>query len=217
MVATIGSRWAGRPYGERISDMLKKLFLGAVRRNWQALLLLLFWEFPKQLVTDRLIGGTNAYIDKHGTGIMTAIGKTFLFVLQTPFLIVGLVLSGILLHAYITNPRGRRKTYTSRTVTELLGLFTGHTITQANKLLEPYKGLFMSVTGQVQMVTTYGNQGGVMVLCEGRPVDARFESGWTDALGRINSHDIITIEGRIADHQNGQQLYLVDCELEDPV
>ena len=75
----------------------------------------------------------------------------------------------------------------------------------------------MSVTGQVQMVTTYGNQGGVMVLCEGRPVDARFESGWTDALGRINSHDIITIQGRIADHQNGQQLYLVDCELEDTV
>jgi hypothetical protein len=217
MAVGIGSPWAEFPCDERISDMLKKLFMGAVRRNWQALLLLLFWEFPKQLVTDRIVGGTNTYIDKHSTGVIVALGKTALFILQTPFLIVGLVLSGILLHAYVANPRTRRKSYTNRTVTELLGLFSGRTITQGNRLLEPYTGLFMKVTGQVGMVTTYGQKGGVVLrtTATGGAVDARFENGWTDALGRINTNDTVTIHGRIADHQNGQQLYLVDCELED--
>jgi hypothetical protein len=191
-----------------------KLFWGAVRRNWQALLLLLFWEFPKQLVSDRVVGGTNAYIDKHGAGAIAVISKVALFILQTPFLIVGLVLAGILLHAYIANPRKRRKTYTNRTVTELLGLFTGRTVTQGNKLLEPYVGLFMRVTGQAEFVTTYGNKGGMLVMTENKPVDTRFEYGWTDALGRINKNDTVTVQGRIADHQNGQQLFLVDCELE---
>ncbi len=170
----------------------RKLFWGAVRRNWQALLLLLFWEFPKQLVSDRVVGGTNAYIDKHGAGAIAFIGKAALFILQTPFLDCR---SGP-----CWNPAARvrgeshgrdgraidpHRDRTSRSLHR-----SHHHAGQQN--IGAVHGAVLSVTGSVQMVTTYGNLGGVMVLCESKPVDARFESGWTDALGRINSGEIIT-------------------------
>ena len=107
------------------------------------------------------------------------------------------------------------RTFTDRTPDELLGFYKGMTGLQADKLIEPYKHCWIKVTGTVMLLLP-DNSGFVITLHtgSGRTIDGRFpDSKWANELGRVHNEDSITIEGMIAPHQNGQQLYLRQCEL----
>jgi len=58
--------------------------------------------------------------------------------------------------------------------------------------------------------------GGItLILTSDGIINARFDNSWRTALARVNTKDKIKICGKIATGQNGQQLYLVECELVD--
>ncbi len=110
-------------------------------------------------------------------------------------------------------PGATQRTFTTRTVRELMSLYEGRTMLQADALMEPYKGLWISVKAEaVQIIPD--TAGATVVLQSGQDlVNARFDNFWRKALGRVNSGDTIAIRGRIGEVQNGQQLYLVECDI----
>ena len=111
-----------------------------------------------------------------------------------------------------TPPPGGR-VFTTRSPRELLALFEGRTILQGDRLMEPYKGLWISVVAETSMIVP-DTSGITVVLMSGKDlVNARFDNRWRTALSRVNKGDQIKIRGKIAAVQNGQQLYLLDSEL----
>ncbi len=117
-----------------------------------------------------------------------------------------------------TTATGQERKFTNRTPRELLALYEGRgrTALQADKLIDPYKGLWITVEAMVEQVIpdTAGNT----VVLRTQPardlINARFSKEWDAQLSRINTGDQITIHGKISETQNGQQLYLVECEMQ---
>lgn len=91
----------------------------------------------------------------------------------------------------------------------------GRTALQADKLIEPYKGQWITVRGNLLQVIP--DAWGVTAVLKTDPihvdlVNARFDKKWERELSRINAGDVIEIRGEIGPDQNGQQLYLSNCE-----
>lgn len=107
-----------------------------------------------------------------------------------------------------------QRVFAKRTLRELLALYEGRTILQADSLIEPYKGLWILVQAETLMVIP-DTAGVTLILTSDGLINARFDNSWRTALGRVNTGDKIKICGKIATIQNGQQLYLVECELAD--
>ncbi len=110
-------------------------------------------------------------------------------------------------------PRGRRS-YTDKTVRDLLKLYDGKTMLQADSLMEPFKGEWIRVTARVLQLIP--DPSGVTAVLESEPTDivnARFDKRWEMPLRRLSTGDLIKIRGKISVTQNGQQLYLQECEL----
>lgn len=108
-----------------------------------------------------------------------------------------------------------RRVFTTRSPRELLSLFEGRTILQGDRLMEPYKGLWISVQAETSMIVP-DTSGITVVLMSGKDrVNARFDDRWRPALGRVKKGDTIRLRGKIATVQNGQQLYLLDSEFTD--
>jgi hypothetical protein len=116
------------------------------------------------------------------------------------------------------------KAFTQRTVRDLLSLYEGQgrTALQGNKLMEAFKGLWLSTQGQLtQLIPDDSGYTAILTINPTfvRPhsfpnhdlVNARFAKEWEAALSRLSIADTITIQGRIANGQNGHQLYLSDC------
>ena len=112
-------------------------------------------------------------------------------------------------------PDTSQRVFTTRSVRELMALYEGRTMLQADALIEPYKGLWISITATADQIIP-DTSGATVVLRSGQDlVNARFDNSWRKALGRVNTGETITIRGRLGDVQNGQQLYLIQCEIGD--
>jgi len=112
------------------------------------------------------------------------------------------------------NQSQQSRSYTDKTVRELLQLYDGKTMLQADSLISPFKGEWIRVTARVLQLIP--DQSGITAVLESTPkdiVNARFDKRWEIPLRRLSAGDTIKIRGRIADTQNGQQVYLEKCEL----
>src|ERR1700722_3078521 len=107
-----------------------------------------------------------------------------------------------------TDPVSQRE-YTNRTVQELLGLYKDKTAFQADKLMEPYKGMWIETEGIIVGVYPDG-PGAVVPLKNGdKMIECRFNAQWSRQLGRYNNGESLKVRGKISTTQNGQQLYLL--------
>jgi tRNA_anti-like len=105
-----------------------------------------------------------------------------------------------------------------KTPHQLLSLYDGRTRLQADKLMEPYKGEWIRVAGTLHQVTPTRDT--IVVLLE------VIERGHSDMVGatfaaspekerklmRLDKGTRITIEGQISTTQEGDFLYLINCE-----
>jgi hypothetical protein len=112
-----------------------------------------------------------------------------------------------------TEPPEKRE-FTRRTVRELLALYEGKTAFQADKLMDPYKGLWIETEGTIGGI--YADNAGAAVATlrnENDLIECRFPADQSRALGRYNNGEPLKVRGKIGTIQNGQQLYLIYCEV----
>jgi hypothetical protein len=105
--------------------------------------------------------------------------------------------------------------FTTRTVDELLGYFRDHNGLLADKLIEPFKGLWLNVEGSIIHLFPSGVDGTSCAQIRDHPgnfIECRFGAEWSHALSRYEKVDWLRVRGKIAQRQIGGQLYLVDCE-----
>jgi hypothetical protein len=96
---------------------------------------------------------------------------------------------------------------------ELFALIEGRTPLQAAKLIEPYKGLWTELEGE--MIHSPLPQGGGCVTTipvEGKGVQCRFAQKWCEELDGLKDRSVIKVRGKI-EAQFGDTLALVECEL----
>ncbi len=102
----------------------------------------------------------------------------------------------------------------SPTPREIRALYEGRTPLQAEQLVAPYKGRQMKTYGQVITILADGQGGSVAVLDKnGDTIECRFSPRWVGDLNKFSRGDMLKVSGIIADHQNGQQVYLINCEM----
>ncbi len=112
-----------------------------------------------------------------------------------------------------------QRDFTDRSIEDVLLLYRGAPNgLQADRLIEPFKGLWIAVEGSVTMLLRDGAGGAICALTRGAPrelyvAECRFSSDWETELFHIKNGEIIRVAGKIAPHQNGSQLYLLECEL----
>jgi hypothetical protein len=108
-----------------------------------------------------------------------------------------------------------QREFTSRTPRQLLTLYDGRTPLQADKLMEPYKGLWIQAQGVVFTILPDGVPGhSIGVLRSNNDtIECRFGPSWSHHLARVDKGDTISVVGKISSIQNGSQLYLLDCEV----
>jgi hypothetical protein len=110
-------------------------------------------------------------------------------------------------------PEQRR--FTNRSVRELRALYDGKTAFQADKLMEPYKGMWIETEGTIAGIYADGNNGGAVAVLRNNndTVECRFSADWARDLGRYNNGEVLKVRGKLSNNQNGQQIYLVYCEV----
>jgi hypothetical protein len=102
----------------------------------------------------------------------------------------------------------------SPTPRDIRSLYEGRTPLQAEELVAPYKGRQMKTQSQVLTILSDGQGGSVAVLDNNSDtIECRFRPQWVSNLSRFNKGDMLKVSGTIADHQNGQQVYLINCEI----
>ena len=106
-----------------------------------------------------------------------------------------------------------KKEYTTRTVRELLSLYDGKTAFQADKLMDPYKGMWIETDGKIVGLYPDGEGAVAAIRNGGDSIECRFSSASSRALGRYNNGEELKVRGKISTTQNGQQLYLLYCEV----
>ncbi|WBU29025.1 hypothetical protein OOZ54_20530 [Rhodopseudomonas palustris] len=112
-----------------------------------------------------------------------------------------------------TEPPEKRE-YTNRSVRDLLSLYEGKTAFQADKLMEPYKGMWLETEGKIVGLYPDGQGAAVAALRNGGDmIECRFPAESSKALGRYNNGEELKVRGKISTVQNGQQLYLLYCEV----
>jgi predicted nucleotide-binding protein len=105
--------------------------------------------------------------------------------------------------------------FVNRTPEELLAFYNGRTGLQGDKLIEPFKHCLIAVSGAIMQLHADG-VGFLVVLRRnsGAIVECRFaDQKWSGEFGRKSNGDTLNLKGKISPNQNGQQLYLRDCEL----
>jgi hypothetical protein len=105
------------------------------------------------------------------------------------------------------------KEFTTRTVRELRALYEGRTAIQADKLMDPYKGLWIATEGNIGGIYPDGAGAVVSMLQGNDPIECRFSQEWARQLGRFNNGELLKVRGKISPNQNGQQIYLLECEI----
>lgn len=72
-----------------------------LKRHALTIFLFIVWEIPRKLGEDRIIGGTNRFLDAHMSAIAGVAKPVFAWLISTPFLLPIAVVTGILIHAYL--------------------------------------------------------------------------------------------------------------------
>lgn len=105
----------------------------------------------------------------------------------------------------------------SRTSRELLSFYTPDRTTQeSNRLMQPYVGQWIEVSGKVFDVghgAPDGDQTAVILKDGTDQIECRFRREWENRLDRLAKNESIKIVGKISPTQNGSQLYLQECEI----
>jgi hypothetical protein len=100
--------------------------------------------------------------------------------------------------------------FTNRSIRELRALFEGRTILQGDRLIEPHKGLWINTEGTVIMILP----GPTAVINNANDtIECHFGQEWGTDLARYNNGDLMKVRGKISNSQNGQQIYLNECEI----
>lgn len=103
-----------------------------------------------------------------------------------------------------------------RSVRELLALHEKRSGLEADKLLEPFKGLWIPpAQGTIGVLTSDGGSGGAMViirLSSDDAIECHFSSKWVRELSRYKEGDQLRITGRINHFTGGHLIVLTDCE-----
>lgn len=152
------------------------------------------------------------------------LGPRLLFALGFIFLAVSIVWS--LLAVPVAPPAAEAPTsvptpalvqppeFTDRTPRQLLAFYEGRTPFQADKLIEPFKGLWIEAESRVLNILPDGQSRSIVVLRDDKDtIECRFGAEWSNAVARKDIGDTMRIRGKISPNQNGQQLYLLDCEI----
>jgi hypothetical protein len=97
----------------------------------------------------------------------------------------------------------------------LLALYDGRTPLQANPLMEPFMGKWIKASGKILNLLPDGiPDASIAVLKDGeRTIECRLGPQWSSQVFKLNKDDVLTVIGKIAPHQNGSQLYLLECEI----
>jgi hypothetical protein len=108
--------------------------------------------------------------------------------------------------------------FTDLTPSQLLAFYQGRTPFVADKLIAPYKGLWIESQGTVQNILPDGRPGAsVAVLKSGEDtIECRFGAEWEAPISRLEKGKTLQFRGKISTNQNGSQLYLLDCEVVAP-
>jgi hypothetical protein len=102
----------------------------------------------------------------------------------------------------------------NRTAGELFALYEGRTMLQADQLIEPYKGKWIEAQGGILQVIPNGTMGTTVVLKDGEKfINCQLDQRWNAQLLKLANGDQLKITGKIGPSQNGQQLYLLECEI----
>jgi hypothetical protein len=101
-----------------------------------------------------------------------------------------------------------------RTPRQLLALYEGKTVFQADKLIEAFKGLWVEAESRVLNILPDGPGRSIVVLKDEKDtIECRFGPQWSNAVARLDIGDTLRVFGKISDNQNGSQLYLLECEV----
>ena len=97
----------------------------------------------------------------------------------------------------------------------MLSFYDNRTPFQADKLIEPFKGLWIESEGKIQNILPDGlpNHSVVILRNDSDTIECRFSSQWANQVGRYDKNDSLKFRGKISPNQNGSQLYLLDCEI----
>ncbi|MHB8886528.1 MAG: OB-fold nucleic acid binding domain-containing protein [Methylovirgula sp.] len=107
----------------------------------------------------------------------------------------------------------QQKEFTTKTVRQLLALYEGLTPFQADKLIAPFKGLWIKAESQILTILPDGSDRSVVVLRDHKDtIECRFGPEWSNTIARLSIGDTLHVLGKISPNQNGSQLYLLECE-----
>ena len=105
-------------------------------------------------------------------------------------------------------------TATSLSPQELVRLFkTGGTSAQANRLIQPYIGKRMQVSGVVHDVAHYGAKTSQVSFMQGISIVMYFGEKWLDDVSMLVKGENITVRGHLRSIEYGDMVVLEDCEL----
>ncbi len=106
---------------------------------------------------------------------------------------------------------GTAKVYTQRTIAELRGFYEGRTAVQGDVFMADEKGRWIETDARVQGIGT-----SVFLLKKDNSgIQCAFDDKWKAKLGVLRHGELIRITGKISQDQNGELIYLEDCELRD--
>jgi len=108
---------------------------------------------------------------------------------------------------------------TGRTPSELLGLYKNVSPLQGDDLMQPFKGLWVTVKGKVRTNPVDAGNGTSqfhIFASDGATCVCTFSPHWRNAVKRIRIGDEVTTQGQISEGQNGSVLYLLNCDLLEP-
>jgi hypothetical protein len=146
-------------------------------------------------------GGYLVYDSGHHTAVLAALKKRPFHVDPILALALCLVVIGLILFAVrisnLSTPKPVVATFFSP------GSEPEREGSPLGWLKRPNLGIQRQGDGSIQVRT---NNNGDTVEC-------RFGAKWSNALSRLNRSDTLKVTGTISDHQNGQQIYLRDCEV----
>jgi hypothetical protein len=108
-----------------------------------------------------------------------------------------------------------KRHFTNETPRQLTNLYLGVTALQADTLMKPFKGLWLKTRGVVNAVQDAGRGTSQIILIDqdGVRCTCTFQPQWREKTLRIHSNQPVEVQGKISEGQNGEVLYLEECEL----
>jgi hypothetical protein len=104
--------------------------------------------------------------------------------------------------------------FANRTPRQLLALYEGKTPFHADKLIEPFKGLWIEAESRVLNILPDGPGRSIVVLRDDKDtIECRVGPQWSNVIARLDIGETLRVRGKISDSQNGQQLYLLECDV----